>query len=439
MIDFIEINTLFNIEKGSLQSTKCTEGGYDFITASSEWKTHNEYTHDQEALIVAVSASGSLGRVHYVNGKFITSDLCFILTPKSKEHPVDLSFYYYIFRSIRDDLVKSTATGTSKLAINKTNFGNYKLPYVDITKQRNFKSKLINVAERKEKLTESNEIQLNLIQTLRQQILQDAITGKLSEKWRKENPDVESAEILLEKIKTEKEKLIKEGKIRNQKELPPIKEEEIPFKLPDGWVWCRFGNITNSFVGGYSYKSHLFINSGKNQVLRLGNVKPDRILFEANPVFINNEIADQSRVFQIGVNDILITMTGTRKKKDYCYTLKVEEEDLIDRVLFLNQRVGCIRVNTSIYVDYINIILKEDSLLNQIYKTATGSANQANVGSVAINNWILPIPPVNEQQFIVEKFNSLSSKFTMIKQLIDNNQESISLLNQVVLKEMFDV
>jgi len=221
MIDFIEINTLFNIEKGSLQSTKCTEGGYDFITASSEWKTHNEYTHDQEALVVAVSASGSLGRVHYVKGKFISSDLCFILTPKSIEHPVDLSFYYYIFRSIRDDLVKSTATGTSKLAINKTNFGNYKLPYVDITKQRNFKNKLINVAERKERLTESNEIQLNLIQTLRQQILQDATTGKLSEKWRKENPDVDPAEILLGKIKAEKEKLTKEGKIRKQKKLPP--------------------------------------------------------------------------------------------------------------------------------------------------------------------------------------------------------------------------
>jgi len=56
----VKIGDLFNLEKGSLQSSKCTEGDYDFITASSEWKKHNEYTHETEALIVAVAASGSL-------------------------------------------------------------------------------------------------------------------------------------------------------------------------------------------------------------------------------------------------------------------------------------------------------------------------------------------------------------------------------------------
>jgi type I restriction enzyme S subunit len=129
----VKIGDLFNIEKGSLQSSKCTVGDFDFITASSEWKTHNEYTHEEEALIVAVAASGSLGRVHYVNGKFIASDLCFVLTPKFLDkYPLDLEFYFHVLRSIRDDLVKSTATGTSKLAINKGNFSNYEIPYFDI-------------------------------------------------------------------------------------------------------------------------------------------------------------------------------------------------------------------------------------------------------------------------------------------------------------------
>ncbi|CAH9017637.1 hypothetical protein [Candidatus Nitrosacidococcus sp. I8] len=71
----ILIGELFNIEKGELQSTKCIAGKYDFITAAEEWKTHNEYSHECEALIFAAAASGSLGRTHYVNGKFITSDL----------------------------------------------------------------------------------------------------------------------------------------------------------------------------------------------------------------------------------------------------------------------------------------------------------------------------------------------------------------------------
>jgi len=87
------IDELFNYEKGVLQSSKSTSGKYDFITASSEWKTHKEYTHNCEALIFAAAASGSLGRTHYVKGKFISSDLCFIITPKDlKNLPVDLSF-----------------------------------------------------------------------------------------------------------------------------------------------------------------------------------------------------------------------------------------------------------------------------------------------------------------------------------------------------------
>ena len=99
MSEIVPIKKIFNFEKGSLQSTKCTSGVYTFVTAGSDWKTHNEFTHDTEALIVAVAASGSLGRCHYIKDKFIASDLCFILTPKDAElYPVDLEFYHQIFR-----------------------------------------------------------------------------------------------------------------------------------------------------------------------------------------------------------------------------------------------------------------------------------------------------------------------------------------------------
>ena len=69
-LNLIPIGKLFDLEKGSLQSSKCTEGEYTFITAAEEWKTHNEYSHECEALIFAAAASGSLGRTHYINDKF---------------------------------------------------------------------------------------------------------------------------------------------------------------------------------------------------------------------------------------------------------------------------------------------------------------------------------------------------------------------------------
>ena len=89
-----KIGELFEIEKGTLQSLKNFEGNFTFITASEEWKTHISYTHDCEALVFAMGASGSLGRTHYINGKFCASDLCFILTPlDSFIKKIDIRFY----------------------------------------------------------------------------------------------------------------------------------------------------------------------------------------------------------------------------------------------------------------------------------------------------------------------------------------------------------
>jgi type I restriction enzyme S subunit len=241
-----KISDLFNFEKGSLQSTKCVPGEYNFITASSEWKTHNEYTHECEALIFAAAASGSLGRIHYVNGKFISSDLCFIITPKDPDnYPIDIKFYHLIFETFKEDIVKNTKAGTSKEAIGLKSFGNYKLPYFEINKQIFTREQFVNAQISKTELVSEFSHQLGIVKQLRQAFLKEAMQGKLTAKWRKENPDIEPASKLLAKIKAEKEKLVKEGKLKKQKPLPAIKEDEIPFEIPESWEWCRLGEIIN--------------------------------------------------------------------------------------------------------------------------------------------------------------------------------------------------
>jgi type I restriction enzyme M protein len=132
----IELGRLFNLEKGTLQSLKNIPGDYDFITASEDWKTHNEYSHECEAIIFAMGASGSLGRTHYVNGKFIASDLCFILTPNEEYHgKLDLHYYNNYFVLMREEIIKSLARGAAKKAINQRNFKKYKVPFPDYPTQ----------------------------------------------------------------------------------------------------------------------------------------------------------------------------------------------------------------------------------------------------------------------------------------------------------------
>ena len=131
----VKISDVFSIRKGSLQSTKATPGQYRFVTASDENLTHEDYTHDAEALIIAVAAGGSLGKAQYVKEKFIASDLCFILTPKKKDK-TDLLFYLYYFKDIRPFLVKMLAKGVSKPSINKTDFSNLLIDSFDSKQQK---------------------------------------------------------------------------------------------------------------------------------------------------------------------------------------------------------------------------------------------------------------------------------------------------------------
>src|SRR5690554_4318347 len=88
------------------------------------------------------------------------------------------------------------------------------------------------------------------VEQLKKLVLQMAVQGKLTAKWREQNPSVESASVLLEKIKTEKEQLIKEGKIKQQKAVPPVSEEEEPFLLPKNWLYTRLQTITSLITDG---------------------------------------------------------------------------------------------------------------------------------------------------------------------------------------------
>ncbi|EGQ4280078.1 restriction endonuclease, partial [Staphylococcus pseudintermedius] len=139
----VRLGDLFYFENGSLQSTKNDDSGeYEFVTASDERKRHTEYTHDTEALVYAVSASGSLGKSQYINGKFIASSLTNILTVKENpRYPINIKFYNYMLNSIRPQIVDDLANGTSKLTLSQESLKDYYVEYIDLEKQNEFVEK----------------------------------------------------------------------------------------------------------------------------------------------------------------------------------------------------------------------------------------------------------------------------------------------------------
>ena len=153
----LKIDDLFNIEDGTLASDNSEEGEFDFITGAEEWKKHSEYKYEKEAIVYVVSAGGSLGRSHYVNGKFIASNLCIVLTPKNQEkYPINLQFYNTYLNNLRKKIVSDLADGTSKLTIGKTLFKQYYIDYIEKDIQDEFVKN--HITKYKEKVNELKKL-----------------------------------------------------------------------------------------------------------------------------------------------------------------------------------------------------------------------------------------------------------------------------------------
>jgi len=428
MTEWKTIEELFNIEKGSLQSSKCIPGEFPFITAAEEWKTHENYTHDCEALIFAMAASGSLGRTHYIKGKFISSDLCFILTPK-RGLKLDLLFYYRLLNFLRRDIVKKTATGTSKLSINRANFVAYKLPYFDYDHQIIFRGNIETLATINDDFIVKIHDQLSLISNLRRQVFQEAIEGKLTANWRALHPELISgdnhASKLLERIEAEKERLIKEGLIKEDKSIAPVSNEEKPFELPDGWVWSRLGNIAYGFEYGSSSKSN---KEGKVPVLRMGNLQNGTIIWD-NLAFTDDQ--NEINKYMLRPSDILFNRTNSRELVGKTCLYDFDNKAIYAGYIVRFHMCGKLSSN------YTNIVMNSDFHRNWCNKVKSDALGQSNINATKLRYYLFPLPSIAEQMVIVKKSRNLLFILEKLEKQVSEREDLSEMLMQSVLREAF--
>ena len=427
-LNLISIGTLFDLEKGSLQSSKCTEGEYIFITASQEWKTHNNYSHECEALIFAAAASGSLGRTHYIDDKFIASDLCFILTPKNnKKYPINLKFYQFVFNSLKDEIVKNTKTGTSKEAINQSNFRNYEIPYFEIEKQNLWIDKLINAKLMSADMNIEIKNQQSFLKQLKQTILQEAIEGKLTANWREQNQNIGTAKELLEEIKKEKIKLIKEKKIKAQKPLPAINDNEIPFDIPTSWEWCKLGEILNIVRGGSPRPAgDKKYYDGTIPFLKVADLtKDDGMYVDGYSYTIKEAGLYKTRYLQ--EETLMLTNSGA--------TLGVPK--ICNFPTAFNDGIAAfIRMNISLFKPFFYYLLK--SKTTWFLKEASRGQGQPNLNTDIIGETIIPFPPLEEQKEIVATIEKLFAICDELESEVKQNKSTVDKLMTTVLKEAFE-
>jgi type I restriction enzyme S subunit len=238
------------------------------------------------------------------------------------------------------------------------------------------------------------------IKALRQTILQLAVQGKLTKDWRKTNPNTSSATELLQQIKTEKKRLIAEKVIKKEKVLPKITKEEIPFELPENWVWCRLGNIAQ-FINGdrgknYPNKSE-YVEKGIPWI-NTGHIKPNGTLSTTKMNYITKEKFDILRGGKIKDGDLVYCLRGATFGKTAFVTPynigAIASSLMIIRLYFLD--LG--------QFTYRFLISNEGR--KQLLRFDNGSA-QPNLSANKVKLYVFPLPPLSEQKAIVEKVATL--------------------------------
>ncbi|EKC9953923.1 restriction endonuclease subunit S [Salmonella enterica] len=241
------------------------------------------------------------------------------------------------------------------------------------------------------------------IEALKQTILQLAVMGKLVP----QDPNDEPASELLKRIAQEKAQLVKDGKIKKQKPLPPISEEEKPFELPEGWEWCRLEEIAYIFSGN-AFKSEDFNESAGTKCIKITNVGVHEFIESQD--YLPSDFNKSYHNFRVYSGDMIIAMTrpyiSSGLKICIC-------PDNYHNAL-LNQRVCAIRL--SHFSEYYYLFLKSLFVLMHYQDRFNNSGLQPNLKMADISHLLIPVPPENEQNKIQNKINAL---YTMIETLLE--------------------
>ena len=224
-------------------------------------------------------------------------------------------------------------------------------------------------------------------QELKSSILQLAVQGRLVE----QRPEEGTAEELYRQIQEEKQRLIKEGKIKKEKPLPEITEDEVPFDIPESWKWVRLGCIGDSNIG-LTYRPSDKTDSSGTIVLRSSNIRKDKMDYN-DLVYVSCEVPNRA---MIAKGDILIcARNGSRSL--------VGKSAIVDKD---GMAFGAFMAKYCCVCNpFVKVFLDSPAFRHQLDGVKTETINQITQNMIKMQ--ICPLPPLAEQKRIVAKIEEL--------------------------------
>ena len=336
--------------------------------------------------------------------------------------------YLYWWLKGSKELAESLASGTTFLELSGAKAKQLPIPIAPPEQQRRI------VAEIEKQFSRLDEAVANLkrvkvnLKRYKAAVLKAAVEGKLTEEWRKQHPNVEPAGKLLERILTDRRaKWNGKGKYKE-----PFEPDTTGFPLlPEGWIWAPLGSITEA-VGGFAFESKKFTLTGF-QVLKMANVRMGRIDLDQKPSFIQNVEPNVIARYGLMEGDLVVTLTGTRKKQDYGYVAVVKNA----KSVLLNQRIARLRPADGVLPEFLAFVMQSEEYRNRFFAYETGNVGQGNVGIGAVTKEPIRLSPFAEQQYIVAEVERRLSVIDELEATVKANLTRADRLRQSILASAF--
>ncbi len=257
---------------------------------------------------------------------------------------------------------------------------------------------------------------------LRQKILDLAIHGKLVP----QDPNDEPASVLLQRIRAEKERLIKERKIKKGKKSAKTSDtphyENVPFEVPSSWMWTTIGEISKSILYGVSESAKPI---GEYKLLRITDIQDNEVNW--NTVPYTNYDAQKAESYLLKDGDILFARTGATVGKSYLV------KGLSDKVIYASYLIR-VQTYSALMPEYVKYFFESGYYWEQIQTGAVG-VGQPNVNGTILSQLHIPIPPKEEQNRIVVGL----SKWLNLIDIIENGKSDLKAAVKQAKSKILDL
>jgi type I restriction enzyme, S subunit len=330
-----------------------------------------------------------------------------------------------------DACIKSSEGTTNRRRLQAERFYNFSFNFPGVSEQHRLAERFIAFDKTHSALKNEFEVQTTHLKQLRQAVLQEAVEGKLTTDWRKQHPLVKGdpqhdATALLAQIKTKKERLVEAGKLRKEKPLEPIAESEKPIDLPNSWVWSRLTEICDVQDPNPSHRMPKYVQSGIPFISPMNVNEKGEINFSIGKQVAEETYLLQCQTYSIMSNSFAFSRIGTI---GLVFNLPLPQNYCLSHSL---------SVITPIQDEneFLMRLLSSATILRQATHGVTKNT-VPDLGMKTIRSFVVPLPPLAEQQAIVARVDSLMATIDTLEAQVTERKEQAQMLMQAVLRKAF--